>query len=239
MIDVPGVVVSVGMLRRPGRRHEQKQLEDVKVKLAKRICCIEGHWNYGKREVEPSVEPMLQLLTGMGQWEYARRDCATEGEFYFFLDQEWNRCKEGSILYIASHGEAGVIWLSDKQSVKLDTLATEADCSNCLVHFGSCSVLNVDDRRIGGFLKNTGASCVSGYKADTGWADLSYYPPAIALELLLFSSIWKDGIDLTTGYSAKSMRKLRKKLQCKFEECEFELHTKWDPRMRHAAGDPS
>ena len=32
------------------------------MKLEKRIYCIEGHWDYGRREIEPSVEPMLKLL---------------------------------------------------------------------------------------------------------------------------------------------------------------------------------
>lgn len=198
------------------------------MKLAKRVYCIEGHWNYGKREVEPSVEPMLQLLRRMGQWEYARRDCATVDEFDYFLDHEWNRCKEGSILYIAAHGEPGVIWLSDEQSQGLDTLAAKADCSGCLVHFSSCSVLDVDEKRLLDFMTKTGASCVSGYEVDTGWADFTY-PPAIALELLLFSSIWMEKIDLTDGRSARRLRKLGEKLQGKFKECGFQLHTRWDP----------
>lgn len=197
------------------------------MKPKKRIYCIEGHWNDGRRE-EPSVEPVLQLLLGMGQWEYARRDCATVNELDYFLDQEWYRCSEGSILYIAAHGEPGVIWLSDEQSQGLDTLATKADCSGCLVHFCSCSVLDVDEDRVRDFMTKTGASCVSGYKVDTGWADLSC-PPAVALELLLFSSIWTEGIDLTDGRSASGkLARLSDTLQKKFPECGFQLHTKWD-----------
>ena len=49
--------------------------------LEKRIYCIEGVWNYGDREVEPSVEPLLDMLRRQDLWAYVRRDCATTGEF--------------------------------------------------------------------------------------------------------------------------------------------------------------
>lgn len=199
------------------------------MKLRKRIYCIEGHWDYGNREVEPSVEPMLQLLYTMGQWEYARRDCATVNELDYFLDREWTqRCREGSILYIASHGEPGMVWFSADQSMGLDTLAAKTDCTGCLVHFGCCKVLAAPEDRIRDFMADTGAAGVSGYDVETGWADVAG-PPALALELLLFSSIWTQGIDLTNGRSASSkMPKLAKKLKCMFPECGFQLYTKWD-----------
>ena len=199
------------------------------MKLRKRIYCIEGHWDYGDREVEPSVEPMLQLLHAMGQWEYARRDCATVNELDYFLDREWTRrCRNGSILYIASHGDPGMMWFSDDQSLGLDTLAAKADCTGCLVHFGGCKVLATREERIRDFMADTGAAGVSGYEVETGWADVAG-PPALALELLLFSSIWTQGIDLTDGRSASGkLPRLAEKLQCMFPECGFQLHTKWD-----------
>lgn len=44
------------------------------MKLEQRIYCIEGVWDYGAREVEPSVEPVLEMLGRQGQWGYVRRD---------------------------------------------------------------------------------------------------------------------------------------------------------------------
>ena len=197
------------------------------MKLETRIYCIEGHWDFGKREVEPSVEPILQMLRTMGQWNYARRDCATIEEMNYFLECEWSRCKQGSILYFASHGDPGQILLSVDQPLGLDTLLTNADCANCLVHFGGCKVLEVEENRIREFVKRTGAMGVSGYTEDVGWLDTKW-PPALALELMLFSSISAEEIDLTDGRSARRLRPIAERLKKKFPECGFQLYTKWD-----------
>ena len=85
-----------------------------------RIYCIEGHWDYGNRQVEPSVEPMLKLLQGMDLWNYARRDCATIDEMIYFIDAEWARCNSGSILYVATHGKPGVVFLSEQHPVTVE-----------------------------------------------------------------------------------------------------------------------
>ena len=50
------------------------------MKLEQRIYCMEGVWDYGAREVEPTVEPLLEMLRRQDQWNYVRRDCATTGE---------------------------------------------------------------------------------------------------------------------------------------------------------------
>ena len=198
------------------------------MKPEERIYCIEGHWNYGKREVEPSVEPILQMVAGMGQWTYARRDAATIEEMYYFLDREWVRCREGSILYIAAHGDPGRIWLSENQGEGLDALSAKVDCKNCMVHFGGCNVLDIETDRVARFMAESGATAVSGYATETGWTDTTW-PPALALELMLFSSIKVEGIDLTDGRSASGrLPSLAEKLRESFPNCEFQLHTKWD-----------
>ena len=48
--------------------------------------------------------------------------------------------------------------------------------------------------------------------------------PAIALEMMLFSSIAQEGIDLTDGKSANKLAKLCADLKGRFPECEFDLH---------------
>ena len=76
--------------------------------LDKRIYCVEGHWDYGKKEMEPSVEPILQMLRVLGHWKYARRDCATVMEMNYWIKQQWTDwCSEGSVLYFATHGGCG------------------------------------------------------------------------------------------------------------------------------------
>lgn len=206
------------------------------MKLERRIYCIEGVWGYGDREVEPSVEPLLEMLRRQGLWNYARRDCATTGELKHYLYQEWPRCKHGSVLYLATHGDQGSIWLSKDEHLGLDTLGEllSEGCEDCLVHFSGCEVLAGDvaatNRRIKTFLDVTGAMGVSGYRATAGWTDT--WAPAAALELMLFSSIRMQDIDLADGRQFKRLSAIVKSLQEKFPDCEFDLVTRIDARVR-------
>ena len=210
------------------------------MKLEQRIYCIEGQWNWGKKEVEPSVEPILQLLQKMGQWNYARRDCATLPELQFWLKHEWNtRCTEGSILYIASHGSEGRIWLTyenkDNESISLHQLADGMlDCTNCLVHFSGCNIIAAGaEDMVRAFMDGTGATCVTGYGAEVGWADTTF-APAVALELMVFSSISVQGISFDDrrkdGKNIKALKNLIKRFNSNeiFKECGLGLCTKWD-----------
>ena len=210
-----------------------------------RIYCIEGQWNpnaeKGGGEVEPSVEPILQMLQRTGYWDYARRDCATLAELQFWLKQEWiNCCENGSILYFATHGSEGKIWLTSEKedydnshSISLHQFDW-LDCANCLVHFSGCSIVagNKGKEAVRRFMEDTGAACVTGYTADAGWADLAL-PPAAAVELMLFSSI-NPGPRAFTNY--KSVQRLQDLIKghCDkneiFRACGLKLFTKatWD-----------
>lgn len=210
------------------------------MKLEKRIYCIEGHWGSDKREVEPSVEPMLQLLHGLGQWEYARRDCATVEELVYFLDAEWCRCQYGSILYVATHGAPGEIHLSTKHAVTLEQLAVHLSdfCGDCLVHFGGCEVLNVPNSCLKDFMEETGAMGVSGYTVEAGWTSVvdssggTRVPvpgaPALALELLFFSTLATEKVDLTKGKLFRRLRRVADDLIERFPDCGFRMLTRLD-----------
>lgn len=217
------------------------------MKNAKRIYCIEGHHDWGDRAIEPTVEPMLQLLLSTGYWDdYVHRKCVTVDECQFYLKKEWeSRCKDGSILYFATHGGPGEVWLSGApeepgcQVVTLDTLsAWEINCSNCLVHFGCCSVFAENGTKDGGakvreLIRATGASYASGYAVDVNWLDITA-PPALALELMFFGSISALRVDLGKGLHARRMRKLAAELGELFNPegssrtCDFRLLDWWD-----------
>ena len=108
-------------------------------------------------------------------------------------------------------------------------------CEDCLVHFSGCEVLAGDaaatNQRIKTFLDVTGAMGVSGYGATTGWTD-TWEPPAAALELMLFSSIRMQDIDLADGRQFQRLNTIVKSLQEKFADCEFDLFTRLDARVR-------
>ena len=207
------------------------------MRKAERIYCIEGHWDYGNREVEPSVEPMLEQMRCMGLWDYARRDCATMEELKYFLYREWDRCDYGSILYLATHGASGEISLSSDHVVTLEQLGMylEGQCGDCLVHFGGCKVMATEQARLDAFMERTGAMGVSGYRVEAGWTSavdsegrrqqLVPGAPALALELLFFSTIRAEGIDLKDGEDFGRLRELAADLQGRFSDCEFELMT--------------
>ena len=205
------------------------------MKLEKRIYCIEGHWDYGEEQVEPSVEPILQMLQKLGQWSYARRDCATQSELEFWLENEWNECcAEGSILYIASHGSEGCIWLgSEDHPVSLHQLAEKGtlNCGRSLVHFGGCQILAgpKGEAAAQDFMMRTGASFVTGYTEEVYWAS-EQWAPAVALDLILFSSIWElKGFSLTgpkrIKNSVEPMEELINRLKENdiFEKCGLKL----------------
>ena len=197
------------------------------------IYCIEGHWHeVSDPTLEPSVEPMLQMLDRRGHWSYVRRNAATDGELFYWINEEWNKCAYGSILYFATHGSEGGIWLGRNDdyssSVPIEKLAMEEiDCEKCLVHFGGCSILACEEERIRSFIDQTGAAAVSGYREDVGWISRRW-PPAVLLDLMLFGMIEDEEIDLTDGRSRKRLQGLKEELQKKFPECGFDLYTKED-----------
>lgn len=194
------------------------------MKPGERIYCIEGHWNYGKRYAEPSVEPMLKLLSDMGHWDYARRDCATPQELAYWIDHEWSRCSRGSILYIASHGSRGEITLSEDCSLNLgDVAKAVGDCRECLVHFGGCNVLNGREHEVREFMDTTGAVVVSGYRRVVGWTNTKWRP-ALALELLFFSLV--SEYNLGDGRSVNGLVTSVGDLKEKFADCKFECYSK-------------
>ena len=197
------------------------------MKLDKRIYCIEGHWNYGKREAEPSVEPMLKLLSDMGEWDYARRDCATREEMEYWIHHEWSRCRQGSILYVASHGSRGEIALSEDHSLSLwDVAEVVGSCEGCMVHFGGCKVLSRREDDVREFMERTGAVVVSGYRNIVGWTNAKWRP-AVALELLLFSSVWQ--YNLSDGRSVRGLvGSVGEMLRTRFDDCKFEIYSSWD-----------
>ena len=189
------------------------------------IYCVEGHWHEeDDPSLEPSVEPLLQMLHRRhrgSQWSYVRRDAATADELFYWMNNEWSKRKEGSILYFATHGAEGEIQL--ERSVPIEELA-KIDCSGCLVHFSGCKTLACDDDRVRFFMGKSGASAVCGYRADVGWTSRSW-PPAALCDLMLFSTIIEEGIVLSDGRSRRKLRRLTEQLQRRFDDCCFDLLT--------------
>ena len=149
----------------------------------KGIFCLEGIW-YGDKD-KTSVEPVLRFLETMDDLEvlYQHRGVATRGEFDFHL-QRWKQSsfKTHPILYLVFHGNPGEIEIEKRQdALRLDQLGEmlEGACKGRIIHFGSCSTLDVHGNKLNSFLSQSGALAICGYKTDVDWL------PATAFDLLL------------------------------------------------------
>ena len=209
------------------------------------VYCIEGHWGYDWGE--PSVEPMLDMVRSVGGWPYIRRNSATVGEMHYWLRKEWWKLEPGSILYIASHGAPGEIWLTnadeyrEREGETLGSLAARLEdlpfAKNCLLHFSGCRVLEtVSDPDLDELIERSGASAVSGFRNDAGWLVKhrdrhGVIPPSVALEAMYFSSIMERAIrlHLLRGHAdaatnrRRRLREIANELEERFPDCGFRL----------------
>lgn len=139
----------------------------------KGIYCLECHW-FGHRD-RTSVEPILQLLQTMYglRIPYLYHRTATREEFYFHLNK-WKKYRSYPILYLGFHGEPEAIRVGEKGVlVTLNDLEKKlkGSCGGRIIHFGSCSTLDIHGNRLNRFLDKTKALAVCGYMADVRWLE--------------------------------------------------------------------
>lgn len=138
------------------------------------------------------MEPVLHLLNSAAYFKvpYIHRGIGTRGEFEHWI-RKWT-CEGLSqypILYLGFHGEPGVLLVGEgrgrQREMTLDQLAEllGAKCKGKVIHFGSCSTLDVHGRTLNAFLRRTGALALFGYRGDTYWLD------SAAFEVLLLGEI--------------------------------------------------
>ncbi|MDE0050465.1 MAG: hypothetical protein OXO52_11805 [Rhodospirillales bacterium] len=108
---------------------------------------------------------------------FIHRTALTMEEFAFQLDR-WIELEtpEYPILYLGYHGEAGNISLAEGYDGILNQVTFEAmtsqlakRCLNRVVHFASCSTLDLETPVANNFLVQTAASAVSGYTEEVDW----------------------------------------------------------------------
>ena len=189
--------------------------------IKKRIFCIEGVHDWGDGKIEPTVEPMLELLQSTGYWEYLYRTCATSAELKYRLETEWqSACAKGSVLYFSTHGAPDQVWLSGELE-GLSTLKEWVDCDGCHVHFGGCDTFSGGENNLRDFMDYTNAASVSGYAKEVGWVDWS--APALTLELQLFGLLSGVSIVNQTRSRARNLRQVEKAVSKRFPDCEFKM----------------
>lgn len=148
------------------------------------VFCLEGEWDNDMRK-KSSVEPILQMLSSLGIAEYIHRNVATADQFMYYLKQ-WSlkRYDDFGVLYLPMHGSGNELHLG-KDSVTLDHIGDvlEGKVRGGVIHFGSCDTLDVDDAVLNDLARQTGATAVTGYRAEVDWLEAATLE-AVLLERL-------------------------------------------------------
>ena len=163
------------------------------------IWCLETVWFDSTSNL--SVRPVLELMNSLYGTPFVHRNAVTKDEFLQFLNA-WmdagSKDEQFPILMLSYHGRQGTVSLREDDGIDWDdpdswtdsivTLSEiserlEGRCKDRIIHFSSCSSLNVRHNDIGNFVNATGASAVSGYTKDVGWVD------AMAFELIYLTEI--------------------------------------------------
>ncbi len=137
----------------------------------KGVFCLEGLW-YGDHRDKTSVFPVLDLVNRVENLPFIHHRCFTLEEFTYSITR-WKQKsfhRKFPLLYLAFHGERGVIKIG-KHSLTLDELAEmlEDKCNGVVIYFGSCATMNIDRRRLQGFMEKTKSVAILGYRQDVDW----------------------------------------------------------------------
>ncbi|MEU4455265.1 hypothetical protein AB0F44_28305 [Nocardioides sp. NPDC023903] len=136
------------------------------------IFCLEGEWDSDLRK-RTSVLPVLELLERLRAIKVIHRKVATTGEVEHYLDL-WGQARYDDylVLYLAAHGEKGLLNWSKGNDTSLNDLAEVLGDSarNCYIHLGSClTPFNENDART--FVEKTGVRALLGYRTEVGWIE--------------------------------------------------------------------
>ena len=85
------------------------------------------------------------------------------------------RFKQHTIIQLAFHGSQGSLHVGKRKQTDFGTIAELLDgrAADKIIHFGSCSTLNIPARELRRFLKDTGALAISGYTKDVDFIERS------------------------------------------------------------------
>ena len=187
----------------------------------KGVFCLEADQWLGQKD-RSSVEPMLRMLEVVKGLKvpYDHRTVATIEELKYHLNRYLQRTYDTHpLLYFAFHGggaekgedgkvEESSIYLSEGKWMGLSDLAgiMEDRCASRVIHFGACSVMSTDKRRLRTFLRRTGALAVCGYQKDVDWIESAAFDMLILAKIQYYYLGRKDSIqefdkDLRTAAS--------------------------------------
>lgn len=182
----------------------------------KGVFCLEiADW-FGTMKKKNTVEPLLELLHHSPlEVPYIHRDVATKDELNFYL-KKWTLAeyKNYPILFLAFHGAPGEIFLAQNNKViRIDELLKilEGRCHKKIIHFGACSVFNLEGRVLKKILTQFDALAISGYSSEVDWVTSSVFEMLFLAELQK-NAMTKSGILAVKKRISQITPRLSKKL---------------------------
>lgn len=162
--------------------------------LKRGIYCIETVWFDDTSNM--SMRPVLDYLHARFNTPYIHRNAITKDEFFTHL-VAWSvlataeKDVQYPILLLSYHGTTeGIVlremgdddlewdaeqddWVvPEEYAVSLQEIADAVgNCKNKVIHFASCSTVDVGNDIVEDFLDATNASAVSGYREEVDWGD--------------------------------------------------------------------
>jgi hypothetical protein len=134
----------------------------------KHIFCVEGNWSNDLKD-KASIITALEFLKANADINFIRRDCSTPEQFNSLLTDSLKRAyKKYGIIYLAFHGSPGQLHIGNRKKIDFECIAEtlNGEAQDKIIHFGSCSTLNIPGRELSNFRKKTGAIAISGYTTD-------------------------------------------------------------------------
>lgn len=194
------------------------------------IFCLEGFW-YGDHRDKTTVYPVLELINRIEGMPYLHHRCGTVEEFKYSIERWKTKAfhKKYPILYLAFHGEAGLIKVG-KHNITLDELAEliGSDCEGVVIYLGSCETMNWNKRKLQSFLEKTKALAILGFKKEVNWLR------SASFDIQMLGNFLEDKFD------SKGIEKIYNNIQveCKslIKELDFRMETNeriWFPRKRN------
>lgn len=159
------------------------------------VFAVESLWYNQITRPYPSVDPLFKVIKdNVGAFNYTVLNCNTREELMHSLELAKRNSSQFRTLYFASHGHPYGLQISQstKERVSLDELAKllKTDFSLWAIHFGACSVLDVEETMVRKFMDKTKVRMVTGYGTDVDWME------SASLELLFFSHLTQYYDDL-------------------------------------------
>jgi hypothetical protein len=183
----------------------------------KGVFCLEGFW-YGDHRDLISVTPVLELVGKHSNMPFVHHRCNTRAEFEYSISR-WKKksfCNKYPILYLGFHGEPGFIKVGREKVTLVDLGNIIGNtCSRSIIHFGSCSTLNLNKKRVQNFMDQTEVLAVMGYKRDVDWL------PSASFEILLLDILQNNPFD-STGMKVFS-RMVQSECKRQIAELDFRL----------------